>query len=112
MKAYTTGKISEMIGITAQSVINWCDKGVIPASRIGTGPRKVAANDLLKFLKTNDVLKFMSSKDKEEIIREAGVTKLSDEEIIDQVLAKHKVRLINRDQTKKIVKACLKEINK
>jgi excisionase family DNA binding protein/PAS domain S-box-containing protein len=51
----TTGDIAKLLHVSAQTVINWLDQGRIPFERIGSGPRRVSAKNLLAYLEAEGI---------------------------------------------------------
>lgn len=79
MKKYTTKKIGDMLGITAQTVINYCDAGKLACTRMGTGPRKCTAAEILQFTKEQKCKSFLSTVHRHELEREAAIAKNEEE---------------------------------
>ena len=50
-KKLTTHQISNMLGVSDQSVSNWIDAGHLSAERTPGGHRRVEPDDLIDFLK-------------------------------------------------------------
>lgn len=52
---FTTGEASRILGVTAQTVINWIDSGKLPAVRVGRGRRRIAVSSLGLFVRENAI---------------------------------------------------------
>ena len=52
---FTTGEAARILGVTAQTVINWIDSGKLPAVRVGRGRRRIAASSLGLFVQENAI---------------------------------------------------------
>lgn len=52
---FTTGEAARILGVTAQTVINWIDSGKLPAVRVGRGRRRIAASSLGLFVRENAI---------------------------------------------------------
>jgi len=51
----TTGETAQLLGVTAQTVINWIEGGKIPAVRVGRGRRRVTFATLRQFVEQNRI---------------------------------------------------------
>lgn len=52
---FTTGEASRILGVTAQTVINWIESGKLPAVRVGRGRRRIAVTSLASFVRENAI---------------------------------------------------------
>lgn len=52
---FTTGEASRILGVTAQTVINWIESGKLPAVRVGRGRRRIAVSSLGLFVRENAI---------------------------------------------------------
>jgi excisionase family DNA binding protein/PAS domain S-box-containing protein len=52
---FTTGEAARILGVTAQTVINWIESGKLPAVRVGRGRRRIAASSLGMFVRENAI---------------------------------------------------------
>lgn len=50
----TTGQVGVICGVTPQTVINWIEGGKFSFTRLGRGPRRIPAGQVLDFLKKNN----------------------------------------------------------
>lgn len=50
MRALSTTRVAELLGVSAQTIANWIDDGKLPAGRTPGGHRRVSPRDLLAFL--------------------------------------------------------------
>ena len=51
----TTGESARLLGVTAQTVINWMETGKLPFVRVGRGRRKARASDLRALIEATGV---------------------------------------------------------
>lgn len=51
----TTGEAARLLGVTAQTVINWIESGVLPAVRVGRGRRRIAGSSLRSLIAHNAI---------------------------------------------------------
>lgn len=51
----TTGDAARLLGVTAQTVVNWVEAGRIPAVRVGRGRRRIACASLRQFAQENGI---------------------------------------------------------
>lgn len=55
---YTTGQVARICGTSAQTVINWCARELLTATRVGArGRRQIEHEELLRFLKAHNYQK-------------------------------------------------------
>lgn len=52
-KTYKTGDVGKLLGITNQSVIRYCNSGILPCHRTEYGHRRITAEDLFQYLETH-----------------------------------------------------------
>lgn len=52
-KTYKTGDVGKLLGITNQSVIRYCNSGVLPCHHTEYGHRRITAEDLFQYLETH-----------------------------------------------------------
>lgn len=55
-KVYKTGQVSKLIGVSIQTVIRYCETGVIPYGRTAKNYRIIEANDLANYLEKQGLL--------------------------------------------------------
>lgn len=55
-KVYKTGQVSKIIGVSIQTVIRYCENGVIPYGRTVKNYRIIEANDLVDYLEKQGLL--------------------------------------------------------
>lgn len=51
----TTGEAARLLGVTAQTVINWIESGKLPAVRVGRGRRRIADASLRALIERNAI---------------------------------------------------------
>lgn len=51
----TTGEAARLLGVTAQTVINWIESGKLPAVRVGRGRRRIAGTSLRLLIEQNAI---------------------------------------------------------
>ena len=54
-KYLTTGQVAQRVGVSRQTVVNWIEKGVVPAIRLG-GRRMIPASALARFARIERIL--------------------------------------------------------
>lgn len=52
-KNYKTGDVGKLLGITNQSVIRYCNSGILPCHHTEYGHRRITAEDLFQYLETH-----------------------------------------------------------
>ena len=52
-KTYKTGDVGKLLGITNQSVIRYCNNGILPCHHTEYGHRRITAEDLFQYLETH-----------------------------------------------------------
>jgi len=52
---FTTGETARLLGVTAQTVINWIGSGKLAAVRVGRGRRRIAFGSLRLFVEQNAI---------------------------------------------------------
>ena len=52
-KNYKTGDVGKLLGITNQSVIRYCNSGILSSHRTECGHRRIRAEDLFQYLETH-----------------------------------------------------------
>lgn len=52
---FTTGEAARLLGVTAQTIINWVESGKLPAVRVGRGRRRIAFASLRAFVEQNAI---------------------------------------------------------
>ena len=52
---FTTGEAARLLGVTAQSVINWMESGRLPFTRVDRGRRKVRPQDLRSLIESTGI---------------------------------------------------------
>ena len=55
-KVYKTGQVSKLIGVSIQTVIRYCETGVLPHGRTAKNYRIIEANDLANYLEKQGLL--------------------------------------------------------
>ena len=55
-KVYKTGQVSKIMGVSIQTVIRYCENGVIPYGRTAKNYRIIEANDLADYLEKQGLL--------------------------------------------------------
>lgn len=51
----TTGEAARLLGVTAQTIINWIESGKLPAVRVGRGRRRIADASLRALIEENAI---------------------------------------------------------
>ena len=52
---YTTGQAAVVLGVTRQTIVNWCNQSVLPSIRAHDGAsRRIKGTDLLALLSHSD----------------------------------------------------------
>lgn len=52
----TTGKVSKLFDVTAQTIINWIEQGRFPSDRHRKGPRKISEKDVYDYVKKENIV--------------------------------------------------------
>jgi excisionase family DNA binding protein len=61
-KAYTTAQAAQRIGVTTQTMVNWCNNGTVANYRIGTGGHRRIRNEDIQRLIAENVFVFEPKK--------------------------------------------------
>ena len=67
-KVYKTGQVSKIIGVSIQTVIRYCENGVIPYGRTAKNYRIIEANDLADYLEKQSLLIDDLQKERKDVI--------------------------------------------
>lgn len=67
-KVYKTGQVSKIMGVSIQTVIRYCENGVIPYGRTAKNYRIIEANDLADYLEKQGLLIDDLQKERKDVI--------------------------------------------
>jgi len=74
----TTGESARLLGVTAQTVVNWVEAGRLPAVRVGRGRRRIACASLRQFAQENGIPAQINAPDLWERIEAVTTSQLPD----------------------------------
>lgn len=67
-KTYKTGQVAKLIGVSIQTVINYCEAGFIPYGRTAKNYRVIEAHDLADYLEDKGLLVDDLKQDRQDVI--------------------------------------------
>lgn len=104
-KTYKTGDVGTLLGITNQSVIRYCNSGILSSHRTECGHRRITAEDLFQYLETNGLAYDDTENNKHDVIYARVFThKQANRGDLDRQVNKVKLFAINHNVQNLIVK--------
>lgn len=67
-KTYKTGQVAKLMGVSIQTVINYCEAGFIPYGRTAKNYRVIEAHDLVDYLEDKGLLVDDLKQDRQDVI--------------------------------------------
>ena len=104
-KTYKTGDVGKLLGITNQSVIRYCNSGILPCHHTEYGHRRITAEDLFQYLETHGLAYDDTENKKHDVIyARASTHKQVNRGDLDRQVEKVKLFAINHNVQNLIVK--------
>ena len=105
-KTYKTGDVGKLLGITNQSVIRYCNSGILPSHRTECGHRRIRAEDLFQYLETHGLGYDDTENNKHDVIyARVSTHKQANRGDLDRQVDKVKLFAINHNVQNLIVKS-------
>lgn len=104
-KTYKTGDVGKLLGITNQSVIRYCNSGILSSHRTECGHRRIRAEDLFQYLETHGLGYDDTENNKHDVIyARVSTHKQANRGDLDRQVDKVKLFAINHNVQNLIVK--------
>ena len=104
-KTYKTGDVGKLLGITNQSVIRYCNSGILASHRTECGHRRIRAEDLFQYLEKHGLGYDDTANNKHDVIyARVSTHKQSNRGDLDRQVDKVKLLAINHNVQNLIVK--------
>ena len=104
-KNYKTGDVGKLLGITNQSVIRYCNSGVLPCHHTEYGHRRITAEDLFQYLEMHGLAYDDTENDKHDVIyARVSTHKQTNRDDLERQVDKVKLFAINHNVQNLIVK--------
>ena len=104
-KTYKTGDVGKLLGITNQSVIRYCNRGILPCHETEYGHRRILAEDLFQYLEIHGLAYDDTENNKHDVIyARVSTHEQANRGDLDRQVDKVKLFAINHNVQNLIVK--------